>query len=144
VVVGATAWCVGVGAAVGAPGDLDTSFSTDGKLTTAIGTGNDNGYPVAVDSAGRVVVAGYSNTGTYDFAVAQYTSAGELDTSFSTDGKLTTDIGTGSNRDKLYGGKGRDVLVGGPRKDRLYGGPRKDTAKKPGPGFLNSIEIIVP
>jgi uncharacterized membrane protein YphA (DoxX/SURF4 family) len=57
-IVGVVGWCVGVGAAVGAPGDLDTSFSTDGKLTTAIGTGNDFGYGVAVDSQDRVIAAG--------------------------------------------------------------------------------------
>ena len=54
-------WCVvGVGAAVAAPGDLDATFGTGGKVTTAIGPGNDYGQAVAVDSAGRVIVAGYS------------------------------------------------------------------------------------
>ena len=99
VVVGVAAWCVvGVGGAVGAPGDLDTSFSTDGKLTTDFGFGSatDQGYAVVVDSQDRVVVAGGASNGSNnDFAVARYTSAGVLDTSFGTGGKLTTAIGSG-------------------------------------------------
>ena len=34
----------GVGAVVAAPGDLDTSFSTDGIVMTAIGTNDDYGH----------------------------------------------------------------------------------------------------
>jgi uncharacterized delta-60 repeat protein len=97
-VVGVAAWCVGVGGAVGAPGDLDTSFSTDGMVMTDIGGSTDYGGGVVVDSAGRVIVAGYSDNGsTYDFAVVRYTSAGVLDTSFGTDGKVTTAIGTSND-----------------------------------------------
>ena len=44
----------------------------------------------------------------------------------------------------MYGGKGKDVLAGGAKKDVLNGGKGKDKAKKPGPDFLNSIEIVVP
>jgi len=99
VVVGAAAWCVvGVGSAVAALGDLDTSFSTDGIVTTDIGGSTDYGRGVAVDSAGRVIVAGYSDNGsTYDFAVVRYTSAGVLDTTFGTGGKVTTAIGTSND-----------------------------------------------
>jgi uncharacterized delta-60 repeat protein len=99
-VVGAAAWCVvGVGSAVAALGDLDTSFSTDGIVTTDIGGSTDYGRGVAVDSAGRVIVAGYSDNGsTYDFAVVRYTSAGVLDTTFGTGGKVTTAIGTSNDR----------------------------------------------
>ena len=57
------------------------------------GTGDDRGRAVAVDSAGRVVVAGYSHNGSNDdFAVVRYTSSGALDASFSSDGKVTTDF----------------------------------------------------
>jgi uncharacterized delta-60 repeat protein len=96
VVVGVAAWCVvGSGAAVGAPGDLDTSFSTDGIVTTDIGGG---GRAVAVDSQDRVVVAGTSFNGSdFDFSVVRYTSAGVLDTSFSADGIVVTDIGSGDD-----------------------------------------------
>jgi uncharacterized delta-60 repeat protein len=97
--VGVVGWCVGVGAAVGALGDLDVSFGTGGKVTTAVGTGTDRGYGVVVDSADRIVVAGYSYNGSNnDFAVVRYTSSGVLDTTFGTGGKVTTAIGTSNDR----------------------------------------------
>ena len=75
-------------------GTLDTSFSGDGKLTTAIGAGNDFGYSVTVQADGKILVAGASHNGSnYDFALVRYNSDGTLDTSFSGDGKLTTAIG---------------------------------------------------
>jgi uncharacterized delta-60 repeat protein len=77
-----------------ANGTLDTSFDGDGKLTTDFGS-LDDGLSVAVQSDGKIVVAGYSdNFIDADFAVARYNADGTLDTSFSSDGKLTTDFGT--------------------------------------------------
>ncbi len=44
-----------------APGDLDLSFGGGtGKVTTAIGTGDDYGYSVIQQADGKLVVAGYS------------------------------------------------------------------------------------
>ena len=75
-------------------GSLDPSFSGDGKLTTAIGAGNDFGYSVTVQADGKILVAGASHNGSnYDFALVRYNSDGTLDPSFSGDGKLTTVIG---------------------------------------------------
>jgi uncharacterized delta-60 repeat protein len=54
-------------------GTLDTSFSEDGKLTTPIGSSNDNGLSVAVQPDGKIVVAGESNNGSnFDFALVRY------------------------------------------------------------------------
>jgi uncharacterized delta-60 repeat protein len=54
-------------------GSLDNTFDTDGYLITSIGTGQDFGGPIAVQSDGKIVVAGYSYNGTdYDFAVVRY------------------------------------------------------------------------
>ncbi len=81
-------------------GSLDTSFDTDGKTTTDIGTSSiDEASAVALQSDGKIVVAGRSfgaGTSGSDFAVVRYNSNGNLDTSFDTDGKTTTDIGTSS------------------------------------------------
>jgi len=83
-------------------GTPDASFDTDGKVTTAIGSGNDFAYGVAIQSDGKIVVAGRSlNGATYDFAVVRYNTDGSLDTTFDTDGKVTTDIG--SSHDFAYG-----------------------------------------
>jgi uncharacterized delta-60 repeat protein len=56
-------------------GSLDTTFSSDGKLTTAIGTSTDNATALAVQSDGKIVVAGFSRNGSNDdFALARYNS----------------------------------------------------------------------
>ncbi|RMD52107.1 hypothetical protein D6827_00705, partial [Candidatus Parcubacteria bacterium] len=79
-------------------GTLDASFDGDGKVTTAIGSGDDYGYSVAIQTDGKIVVAGYANNGfNNDFAVIRYNSDGTLDASFDGDGKVTTAIGFGDN-----------------------------------------------
>ncbi len=83
-----------------ADGSLDTSFSDDGMLTTKIGDAS-NGFSVAVQADGKILVAGTSyrpvEIGSQllqgDFALARYTSSGSLDTSFDGDGWLTTALG---------------------------------------------------
>ncbi|MEZ5494606.1 MAG: hypothetical protein R3E61_08535 [Pseudomonadales bacterium] len=76
-----------------ADGSLDTSFDGDGKVTTAIGAGTDSGVSVIQQTDGKLVVAGYSFTGSNDdFALVRYNIDGSLDTSFDGDGKVTTDI----------------------------------------------------
>ncbi len=76
-------------------GSLDTTFDGDGKLTTAIGTSQDVAYSVALQSDGKILVAGYSHNGSNnDFALVRYNSDGSLDTTFDGDGKLTTAVGT--------------------------------------------------
>ena len=39
-------------------GSLDTNFDSDGKVTTAIGSGNDYACSVAIQSDGKIVAAG--------------------------------------------------------------------------------------
>ena len=75
-------------------GSLDTSFDTDGKVTTVIGTGNDVGYSVALQADGKIILAGYTTGANIDFAVVRYNANGSLDTSFDTDGKVITPVGT--------------------------------------------------
>ena len=83
---------------VGAPGsgDLDTSFSGDGKVLTNFGSGRDDvALALALQPDGKIVVAGYSDvSGSLDFALARYLSNGTLDPSFSGDGKVLTNFGT--------------------------------------------------
>jgi uncharacterized delta-60 repeat protein len=79
-------------------GTLDASFGTGGKVTTDIGTNsNDPANAMAVQSDGKILVAGYSDaSGAGDFVVVRYSSNGTLDASFGTGGKVITDIGTNS------------------------------------------------
>ena len=93
--VGAWTWA----SVVGQPeGQLDSSFSGDGKVTTPIRSNPDHedyGQATAIQSNGKIVVAGYSFNGNdTDFALARYNSDGTLDTSFDSDGKVTTDFGS--------------------------------------------------
>jgi uncharacterized delta-60 repeat protein len=77
-------------------GSLDTTFDGDGKVTTDFGGGDDHAYSVAIQSDGKIVVAGFSGIGTIDFkdfALTRYNSNGSLDTTFDGDGKVTTDFG---------------------------------------------------
>ncbi|MDD1443619.1 T9SS type A sorting domain-containing protein [Dolichospermum sp. ST_sed3] len=75
-------------------GLLDLSFDTDGKVTTTIGTAGDVAYSVAIQTDGKIVVAGEKQNGiNADFALVRYNTNGSLDTSFSGDGKVTTDFG---------------------------------------------------
>ena len=76
-------------------GSLDTTFNTNGKVTTAVGSGIDAGYSVTIQSDGKILVAGYSSNGTNnDFALVRYNSDGSLDTIFDTDGKVITAVGS--------------------------------------------------
>ena len=78
-----------------AAGDLDRSFSGDGRQTTDFAGGGDEGEAVAVQADGKIVVAGSSHQGDNrgsDFALARYNADGTLDRSFSGDGRQTTDF----------------------------------------------------
>ena len=78
-----------------ASGSLDTCFGTDGKVTTAIGSSQDRGNAVALQSDGKIVVAGSSFNGSNDdFALVRYTSSGSLDGTFGSGGKVTTTFGS--------------------------------------------------
>jgi uncharacterized delta-60 repeat protein len=81
-----------------ADGSLDTSFGSGGKVTTAIGSGNDSAFALALQPDGKLVAAGDSFNGVdRDFALARYNVNGSLDTSFGSGGKVTTWIGSGND-----------------------------------------------
>jgi uncharacterized delta-60 repeat protein len=75
-------------------GTLDTSFDTDGKVTTSFGAGP-GGYPMQLSILpdGKIKIAGViSNTAGSNFALVQYNANGSLDTSFDGDGKASTPL----------------------------------------------------
>lgn len=79
-----------------ADGSLDGTFGTGGLVTTDFGA-DDYATSIAVTTSGKIVVAGYSLSGSPAngvFAVARYTASGAPDNTFDGDGKLTTAIGT--------------------------------------------------
>ncbi|MEQ6342167.1 MAG: Ig-like domain-containing protein [Gammaproteobacteria bacterium] len=77
-------------------GTLDKTFGIDGVVTTDIGSGLHNlANAMAIDSAGRIVLAGYvaKNNTDYDFALVRYTRDGLLDTAFGASGIENTNFG---------------------------------------------------
>ncbi len=75
-------------------GSLDSTFSGDGIVTTAIGSSSDEANSVAIQNDGKIVVVGASDNGSNrDFAVVRYDINGSLDSTFDSDGKVTTDFG---------------------------------------------------
>jgi uncharacterized delta-60 repeat protein len=79
-----------VGSVHAAPGDLDLSFSGDGKvLETSLATGF--AAAVAVQADGKIVAVGGAAN---DFLVVRYIRAGSLDPTFGGDGIVTTSFGS--------------------------------------------------
>jgi uncharacterized delta-60 repeat protein len=72
----------------GAP---DTSFGDNGVVVYKSGEG-DRGHDLAMDSSGRILVTGTSNS---DMAIWRYTVEGTLDTSFGNAGVVTHDNAAG-------------------------------------------------
>jgi len=76
-------------------GSLDTSFGGTGKVTTNV-ISYDIATSVAIQTDGKIVVAGYTSGSNYDFALVRYNTDGSLDTSFGGTGKVATGFFTGS------------------------------------------------
>jgi uncharacterized delta-60 repeat protein len=102
---------------------LDSSFGSGGRAFIDNARSVDYAWGVGVDLDNRVVVSGYTNTGstnaTVDFAVARLTTAGILDTTFGQGGKVTTDINRVFNVSEsqlAIDGNGR-ILVSGISQD---------------------------
>ncbi|MEN9678359.1 MAG: hypothetical protein RIS76_4255 [Verrucomicrobiota bacterium] len=93
-----------------ASGAPDLSFGKGGYATVDFG-GTDEAYAVAVQSDGKIVVAGTTGL---DFALVRLTASGALDTTFSGDGKATLNFDGGT--DIAYGvaltADGRIVVAG--------------------------------
>jgi uncharacterized delta-60 repeat protein len=107
-------------------GTLDNSFDGDGKVTTIIGSPNDDeAKAVVIQMDGKIVVAGSSRQGIiYVFAVVRYNSNGTPDNTFSGDGIVTTAIGVSSGANAIViQPDGKIVVAGG-----SYNGSNNDFA----------------
>ena len=98
-------------------GLLDTSFGGTGKVLVDFNPGYvDGAMGVAMDSMGRIVVAGYAaqeGTSNYVGAIIRLTDSGKLDTSFDGDGKQTVAFGTSVEmRDVAIDSFDRIVIAG--------------------------------
>jgi uncharacterized delta-60 repeat protein len=107
-----------------ADGSLDNTFDTDGMLTTDLFGSEDRARDVDIQSDGKIVVIGQEGlTASRDFAVVRYNTDGSLDTSFDTDGKVTTDFygSTDQGRELVIQPDGKIVVVG-----RIINGGQED------------------
>ncbi|MDN3023231.1 hypothetical protein [Streptomyces sp. S.PB5] len=105
-------------------GSLDTGFSGDGKVTTDVNTLlADEARDVAVDSNGKIVIAGLAGQSVVfpvdpvdgDALVVRYNSNGTLDTGFSGDGIATVDFSGGADvaRGIALTGSNDIIIAGG-------------------------------
>ena len=76
-------------------GTPDANFDTDGIVTTPFFGKGAGANAVAVQPDGKILVAGFADQASgfnSDFALARYDPDGTLDTSFDSDGIVTTDL----------------------------------------------------
>jgi uncharacterized delta-60 repeat protein/LPXTG-motif cell wall-anchored protein len=104
-------------------GTLDTSFGTAGTTTTDLNA-DSIGSAVAVQLDGKIIVAGNfdaTDTGYYDFALYRYNANGSLDTTFNTDGLITTNLGGSDSASRIVmQADGKIVVVGGTWLNNAY------------------------
>lgn len=104
------------GTAFAAPGDLDPSFDTDGKVATDFGSNLlEVATDVTVQEDGKIVVVGRADTasGGVDWGVARYNSDGTPDTTFSGDGVVMTPVGPGPDEAYDVALQGTKTVVAG-------------------------------
>lgn len=111
---------LGVGAplsALAAPGDLDTTFSGDGKQTTDFFGHLDGANGMTLQSDGKIIAVGYTADVTaglyYDIAVARYNTNGSLDPNFDGDGRVITDFQGFDDLGAAVSMSGTKILVAG-------------------------------
>ena len=78
-------------------GHLDFSFGSSGIVTTNIGL-SAAAYSVALQSDGKIIAAGFANSGTDDdFVLVRYHHNGSTDNGFGSAGKVMTTISPGND-----------------------------------------------
>ena len=75
-------------------GNLDPTFGSAGKVITSFFQGADRALSIALQSTGKIVVAGTANG--VAFGLMRYNPDGSLDTSFGTGAKVTTLFSSGA------------------------------------------------
>jgi uncharacterized delta-60 repeat protein len=75
-------------------GTLDATFGGDGKVVTSFGWCPSEARAMTIDSAGKILVAGWAGCNTSNFALARYQADGSLDPTFNGDGDSNGQIVT--------------------------------------------------
>ena len=97
-------------------GTADTTFGPSGIRTVNFASSSTNrAYGVAIQSNGKLVVGGqsYTTATNSDFAAARFNTNGTLDSTFDSDGKVTTNFGAAEiAADVMIQADGKIVMVG--------------------------------
>ncbi|MCK0155512.1 hypothetical protein MWU49_17490 [Alcanivorax sp. S6407] len=97
-------------------GSLDTSFGAAGIVIDNAGAANTLGVDLAILASGNILVAASTidANGNQDFTLLSYNADGSPDTSFASNGRITTDFTGGSDnvRDMLVQPDGKILLAG--------------------------------
>ncbi len=127
-------------------GFLDESFGTIGRTITNVGITNDYAYSAAIKSDGKIVLAGYSyNNNDNDIAIVQYKPDGIIDSSFGTNGIVTTPVGTAN--DYAYAlaiqSNGNILAAGYSEASMIHNSTGKFLApKKPSAGIEHNFTLV--
>jgi uncharacterized delta-60 repeat protein len=119
-----------------ADGSLDTSFGSGGKATADFGGINDVARSIAIQADGKIVVAGTADAAVdFDFALARFNSNGNIDNSFGSEGKVSTEF-VGLNDEAFAVAIQRDGKIIAAGYARMFS-TREDFAlvRYEGPGF---------
>ena len=74
-------------------GPLDFSFGKNGIATTNVINSSCYSNDIEIQSDGKILIAGYAIYNNGNFAIARFDVNGVIDTTFGTDGGVSTDIG---------------------------------------------------
>ncbi len=93
----------------------DASFGNNGTVVAEVGASSDYALSLALQSDGKIVVAGASQNGFYQFFAQRYNPDGSVDSSYGNGGAAFVDFGSSTN-EYAYGlaldSFGRAVLAG--------------------------------
>jgi len=78
-------------------GRLDDTFGGDGRVMTNLSPGLDRAWGIAIQTDGKIVVAGVATPLYAEFSAARYNTDGSLDSTFSGDGKVITSVDDGND-----------------------------------------------
>lgn len=84
--------CIGASLCLAAPGNLDISFGSGGKVVS-----NTEARAMTLQSDGKIVVAGQASSQFTDMSVTRYNPNGSLDASFGTNGRVIISVGNFSD-----------------------------------------------
>lgn len=108
-------------------GSLDTAFGTNGIAAKSVSGDGGQAYGMALQSDGKMVVAGYANNGggSNDFALVRFNADGTVDTAFGTDGVAIATVGSNGSQAKAVAlqSNGKIVAAGS-----VYDGSNYDLA----------------